>query len=182
MKVEHRGGGLHDSEHVGQEAHIAELTCRLKGKHEVIRATSESDNMYASVDQLTATLSRKLRKFKERRNDVKIQRKAGGKQEMNDELLGIDDFDFDDDADAAAAPSLPPLVVTPRASTPAPANGKVVKRKSFPMPPTSVDDAVLCLEMLDHPFYIFRNEDSGNINVVYSRNSGGVGLIEPDFE
>ena len=57
---------------------------------------------------------------------------------------------------------------------------EVVREKSFPMPPTSVDEATLCLEYIDHPFYVFRNAETDIINVVYRRKSGGVGLIQPE--
>lgn len=40
-------------------------------------------------------------------------------------------------------------------------------------------DAIVCLEYIGHDFYVFRNEDSGEINVVYKRKLGGVGVIEP---
>ena len=38
------------------------------------------------------------------------------------------------------------------------------------------------MNMLDHQFYMFRNEESGEINVVYARRDGGYGLLEPDEE
>jgi len=36
------------------------------------------------------------------------------------------------------------------------------------------------LEMLDHDFYVYRNKDTEEINVVYKRNHGGIGHIQPD--
>jgi len=56
----------------------------------------------------------------------------------------------------------------------------VVRRKKFPMPPISIEDATLCLDYLDHDFYVFRNSETKEINVVYRRAEGGVGLIEPE--
>ena len=43
----------------------------------------------------------------------------------------------------------------------------------------SVQEAVFALDYVDHDFYVFRNEEDGDINVVYKRNAGGVGLIQP---
>jgi putative sigma-54 modulation protein len=40
---------------------------------------------------------------------------------------------------------------------------------------------VLQLELVGHDFFVFVNADSGEVNVVYRRNSGGYGLIEPQL-
>lgn len=43
----------------------------------------------------------------------------------------------------------------------------------------SVEEAVFALDYVDHDFYVFKNEDTDKVTVVYQRNVGGVGLIEP---
>lgn len=55
-----------------------------------------------------------------------------------------------------------------------------VKTKKFPMPPISVQEAIAFLDLIDHPFYVFRNIDSNEINVVYKREGQGAGLIQPE--
>mmetsp|Transcript_14463 Transcript_14463/g.31323 ORF Transcript_14463/g.31323 Transcript_14463/m.31323 type:complete len:152 (+) Transcript_14463:61-516(+) len=70
LKVERRA--VHDTEHRGKEAHIAEVTALCTDK-QVIRVSHECDDMYASLDILADQLARKLRKHKEklskRKND-----------------------------------------------------------------------------------------------------------------
>ncbi|MCL2752035.1 MAG: ribosome-associated translation inhibitor RaiA [Firmicutes bacterium] len=54
----------------------------------------------------------------------------------------------------------------------------VVKRKTYILKPMSVEDAKLELELIGHTFYVFQNKDTAEINILYLRNDGNLGLIE----
>src|SRR5437764_11717878 len=54
----------------------------------------------------------------------------------------------------------------------------IVKTKQFAVKPMSPEEAVLQLELIGHDFFVYRNADSGEVNVVYRRRDGGYGLIE----
>lgn len=56
---------------------------------------------------------------------------------------------------------------------------QIVRTKQFAMKPMSAEEAVLQMDLLGHDFFVFRNDDSGDVNVVYRRRKGGYGLIEP---
>ena len=56
---------------------------------------------------------------------------------------------------------------------------KIVKTKRFAVKPMDPEEACLQMELLGHNFYVFLNADSGEVNVVYRRNDGAYGLIEP---
>ena len=43
----------------------------------------------------------------------------------------------------------------------------------------SVQEAIFALNYVDHDFYVFRDEATNEISVVYKRNAGGYGLIQP---
>lgn len=58
----------------------------------------------------------------------------------------------------------------------------VVRSKSFPVKPLDVEEAILQMNLLGHQFYMFRNMDSGEINVVYRRQDGHYGLLEPNAD
>ena len=58
----------------------------------------------------------------------------------------------------------------------------IVRTKSVILKPEMVDEAVLQMNMLGHQFYMFRNAETDDINVVYKRKDGGYGLIEPTEE
>lgn len=55
----------------------------------------------------------------------------------------------------------------------------IIKNKSFDMKPMSVEEAAVSIEMMDRNFFVFTNASSGNINVLYKRDDGNLGLIEP---
>ncbi|HBN79846.1 MAG TPA: ribosome-associated translation inhibitor RaiA [Ruminococcaceae bacterium] len=59
---------------------------------------------------------------------------------------------------------------------------RIVRTKHFPIKPISVDEAILEMNMLGHQFYMFRDNATGEINVVYKRRDGDYGLLEPDSE
>jgi putative sigma-54 modulation protein len=53
-----------------------------------------------------------------------------------------------------------------------------VRRKYFAMPAMSLDQALHQLEVIDHDFYLFRDDKTGELQVVYRRNHGGFGVIQ----
>ena len=139
---------------------IAEVTMYANGT--VIRAQERSENLYASIDLVAGKLSRQLNRFKERvheRSHGPVHRSAR--------------------AEEAGAAALPPpgSTLTEGLQPEVPQRG--VRRKYFAMPPMSLDEALHQLELIDHDFYVFREAETGQIQVVYHRNHGGFGVIQP---
>lgn len=58
---------------------------------------------------------------------------------------------------------------------------QIVKTKRFAIKPMDAEEACLQMEMLGHNFYVFRDADTDQVNVVYKRKNGTYGLIEPEF-
>ena len=56
---------------------------------------------------------------------------------------------------------------------------EVVRTKSIVVKPQTVEEAILQMNQLDHEFYVFLNAASESLAVVYKRDDGGYGLIEP---
>lgn len=59
---------------------------------------------------------------------------------------------------------------------------KIVKTKKFGIKPMNAEEACLQMELLGHSFYVFCNDQTDEVNVVYKRKDGAFGLIEPTFE
>ena len=58
----------------------------------------------------------------------------------------------------------------------------VVRTKQIPVKPITVEEAILQMNMVGHKFYMFTNADSGEVNVVYARENGAYGLLQPTAE
>jgi putative sigma-54 modulation protein len=138
----------------------AEVTVFANGL--VIRAQERSENLYTSIDMVATKLSRQLNRYKDRlqhRSQGPVHRSAA--------------------AEEAGAATLPlpgeSLIAGKEAELPS----RGVRRKYFAMPPMELEQALHQLELIDHDFYVFRDAASGQVQVVYRRNHGGFGVIQP---
>ena len=57
---------------------------------------------------------------------------------------------------------------------------QIIRSKKFGMKPMFPEDACIQMELLGHSFYVFRNAESDEVNVVYKRKDGNYGLIEAE--
>jgi putative sigma-54 modulation protein len=116
----------------------------------VLRAREASSDMRASIDQLVDKLERQISRYRTRGRDRR-RRAARANGPAPDTMAGM-------------AEETEP---------------QIVKTKQFALKPMSAEEAVLQLELVGHDFFVFRDADSGDVNVVYRRRDGGYGLIEP---
>jgi len=135
--------------------HKAEVTVYANGT--VIRAEENSQNLYASVDMVSDKIARQLRKYKERQADKKTRTESKI-------AAMVEDRQVEGNLIGDRTPQLP---------------SEVVKSKYFAMPPMTVEEALEQLQLVDHDFYMFRNQATNEINVIYFRNHGGFGVIQP---
>lgn len=59
-----------------------------------------------------------------------------------------------------------------------PLTDAVVKRKCVFLRPMSLEEAILQMNLLEHPFFVFEDAETGDVNVIYARKDGNIGLIE----
>ena len=57
----------------------------------------------------------------------------------------------------------------------------ITKSKKFAIKPMDVEEACVQMELLGHNFFVFRNAETFEVNVVYKRKDKTYGLIEPEF-
>jgi len=147
-----------------KNAHRVEVTTNLVGT--TIHSKTESPDMYESIDAVGHALNRKLRKYKERRQ----QGWHGGSNTGDDLMSVLEEMEAEqnwadqEEDDEFEDPEKPTLMAV----------------KSYDLDkPTSLEEAVFALDYTDHDFYVFRNKETDAINVVYKRNAGGIGHVEP---
>jgi len=144
---------------------VAEATIFTRGP--VIRARESSHDMYAAIDLVTEKLERQAKKYRDR-----VQHRTLRHQDK----VGALPADF--------VPAGIPLSSEKRDAAGSPSEGNhkepiIVKSKSFALKPMSVEEAALQLELVGHDFFVFTNAETSDTNVVYRRDDGHFGLIEP---
>ena len=58
---------------------------------------------------------------------------------------------------------------------------KIIRSKRFAVKPMDPEEACIQMELLGHSFFVFRNSETDDVNVVYKRKDNTYGLIEPEF-
>ena len=129
----------------------AEVTVRMKGH--VVRAEEMSIDMHAAIDLAADKAERQMRKYKTRVIDRRNHGQSVTKTAPGDVELSIHEDE--------------------KAS-------EVVRVKAIDAKPMSEEEAMLQLELLGHDFFVFRHAETDIVNVIYRRNDGDYGLIQPN--
>ena len=121
-------------------------------KGHVIRSEQVSNDMYVSIDLVEEVIERQLRKYRTKLSSKKI----AATELFTPEFLEADDPEDDEEV-------------------------KIVRTKRFGMKPMYPEDACIQMELTGHDFFVFRNAETDEVNVVYKRKGNTYGLIEPEF-
>lgn len=138
---------------------VEKLTNRVEvtipiGKR-IVKAEAEENDLMAALDKVVDKLEYQIIKYKKRLRS-KVRQNASYKEEY--EAVNIDEKTLDDE----------PVY-------------KIERSKQFELRPMDAEEAVMQMELLGHSFFVFRNGDTDDVNVVYRRKDGSYGLIEPEY-
>ena len=115
----------------------------------IIRVAESTSDMFATVDAAVASVERQLRK-----NKARLEKRL--REGAFPEAAVADAFEVEEEKEF-----------------------NIVRTKRFSVKPMSAEEAVLQMNLVDHAFFAFKNEDAGGaFSVVYRRENGGYGLIE----
>jgi putative sigma-54 modulation protein len=131
---------------------VAELTVHVSGRTgNILKAVQSATHMNEAIDLVIDKMDRQIRQHKEKLKDHRRSRPLGT---IGQPTAGV------------------PSVTRP--------NG-LARIKRFKMKPMSEDQAHDQMESLGHAFFLFLNEDSQELNLLYRRNDGTLGLVEADL-
>ncbi len=149
-----------EKSHKGGERFIAQLTVRDR-RGTILRAEEKRQpDIYAAVDMTVDKMYRLISRYKGKR-----RRHAGDRFEALEPEL-------------AAAESVP-VVGEEDETEEIP---QIVRRKQLELVPMSEEEAIDQMELLGHDFFVFYNAQNGRVTVLYRREGGGFGLLEPAGE
>ncbi len=143
------------------ERFIAEVTIRLN--RGVIRGETRGDSPYTAIDHVSDAVTRQISRYKNRYSSKNRRYAKSG--------LGL--------AIAEQLAQTPVTEVDENSITTLD-HGRLVRTKRHPVAPESIEDAAANMELLGHNFYVFRNKETKEINVVYRRHDDDYGLIVPE--
>ena len=131
---------------------VVEITSNVNGV--VMRGEDYAPDLRKAFDKALKNIERQVKRHKGYLTD-----KA---------RMKVQDFSFD--IDPELMPAYPEKEEMSR---------EIVKTKKFNVEVMTPIEATMQMDLLGHSFFIFKNDQSGAINVVYRRQEGGYGLLEP---
>ena len=135
----------------------ATVVCKIRGKEQIVEVTIPLKKVLLrseeSHDDLYAAIDIASDKLERqiRKNKTRMNRK------YKDEGIGVVFENVEDTNDEERT---------------------IVKRKEIEMKPMSEDEAILQMELLGHEFFVFKNIESNEVDVLYRRKDGDYGIIE----
>jgi len=125
----------------------------------VLQAEGRGQDVYQSFDQAAERIEKRLRRYKRRLKEHRQARRG------------------------EAMPATAYVIEAPDEHSEAPASGDpaIIAEEATSLETMTVGHAVMAMDLSDAPVMVFRNAGHGGVNVVYRRNDGHIGWIDPTF-
>lgn len=130
------------------------------GRGITVQGHGETEDAYGAFDVATDHIAKRLRRYKRRLRDHRKRASLAQASVLHAQQYVLSDGD--DDAEEAAA-----------------AQPVVIAEMTTAIETMTVGEAVMRMDLADTPALVFQNSAHGGINVVYRRNDGNVGWIDP---
>ncbi|RKG60638.1 ribosome-associated translation inhibitor RaiA [Corallococcus sp. AB011P] len=171
-----RAGEAHVVLSLERHLHHADIT--IHSGAWVLRGREKSDDMYASIDLAMDKIERQLRRYRDKLKSHHGKEKVHHRQDLV--RVRHDVFEVHE-PEATAEASTPAAQAAPAEQAPVAESGvaRLVRTTHLAIQSLSVDDAVMQMNLMNNDFYVFQNQQSQALSIVYRRKEGGFGLIEP---
>jgi putative sigma-54 modulation protein len=145
-----------ESTRAKQDRVVAEVTLDVNGS--ILRAEQRAANTTSAINSVAEILARRIERYKSRtyRSERARQSPPLRTQPTGEVTEAINLVETEELAD-----------------------GDLVKTKRFDMEPMTVQEAAMQMQLLGHRFFMFLNSESASHNVLYQRDDGNFGLIQP---
>ena len=159
------GHGIEAHAVISREAH--RYTCDLQvhvGRGILMQSSEKDSDVYQAADRAAERIAKRMRRYKRRLNDHNVNGKDRVDQaiEARSYILATEPEDHEDTASEHHDGQ--PVVVAEMAAE---------------IPTLTVGEAVMRMDLAELPTLMFRNSAHGGLNVVYRRNDGHIGWIDP---
>jgi ribosomal subunit interface protein len=126
------------------------------------QASAHANDVYESFDGALDRMETQLRRYKRRLKNHHLSRtEPVGRTVAANYVISTDNTDSDE------SDSLQPVIIAETSTT---------------IPSLSVGEAVMQMELAHGNLLVFRNDAHGRVNVVYRRDDGNIGWLDPDSQ
>ncbi len=147
---------------VQKNRHVAEIIL-FCANHITIEASTETEDMYKSIDETISKIARRMRKHKTRLLKKHRPKKGEGFKTLEERVFASNILDTHP-------------VTEENETDPEPF---IIHREGYRMKTLYKEEAIMELELSERPFLVYKNARRGVIQVIYLRKDGDYGLIEP---
>ena len=130
--------------------HMADVTLSVNGTR--IKGVEETEDMYSAIDQVMDKIEKQVKRYRSKIRNRRTENRKGEEAQVTEETEEVTDLSLE---------------------------GPSIEVEKMVAKPIDLEEAAMQLELSQQDFLVFRNSRSMEINVIYKRKDGNLGLIEP---